>query len=252
MQCDTLLMSSIFYIFRGVKWPALNKAVAMATSRSRTSKRKQKEEDKQQLTEDEDIKPLIVCKNIKKLYIKKSEKELVVDVETLTFRPAEGRLQTARRGRPFMPGNLHGHHRGGGLGGGVAVGTSSESIGTILEITVDDNTKGDDAVKTDDSTNYNEWLAAQRLVGLSLDRPKEGDIRKLHEKENKSQDNIQSVDDKKEVDYATNVEEQSSVKSKEKNVMPPRQKQQVYVNKKCNLQKPDELKISYQILRNIN
>ena len=129
-----------------------------------------------------------------------------MDVETLTFRPAEGRLQTARRGRPFVPGNLRGLHRGGGFGGGVAVGTSSESIGTISEITADDNTTGDDAVETDDSTSYNEWLAAQGLVGLPSDQPKEGDICKLHKNENKSQDNIQSVDDKKQadkVDYAT-------------------------------------------------
>ena len=60
MQFDTLLMYSIFSIFRGVKLPALNKAVAMATSRSR---RKKNEDDITQEDTDketEDIKPLVV------------------------------------------------------------------------------------------------------------------------------------------------------------------------------------------------
>ena len=45
--------------------------------------------------------------------ISKSEKELV-DVETLSFKPAGTmRLQTAREGMPFTPGNIHGHGRSG-------------------------------------------------------------------------------------------------------------------------------------------
>ena len=68
MQFDTLLMYSIFSIFRGVKLPALNKAVAMTTSRSR---RKMNEDDITQPKEDmdketEDIKPLVVSKKSRK------------------------------------------------------------------------------------------------------------------------------------------------------------------------------------------
>ena len=93
---------------------ALKKAIVTATSRSRSSRGKQGGNNAKDKEEVEEIKPLIVCKKVKKAHIKKSEKELVVDVDTLSFRPADGRLQTARRGRPWVPGNLCGHRRGGG------------------------------------------------------------------------------------------------------------------------------------------
>ena len=90
-----------------------------ATSRSRSSRGKQGGNNAKDKEEVEEIKPLIVRKKVKKAHIKKSEKELVVDVETLSFRPADGRLQTARRGKPWVPENLCGHCRRGG--GGVRV-----------------------------------------------------------------------------------------------------------------------------------
>ena len=90
MQFDTLLMYSIFYIFRGVKLSALRKVVAMTSSRSR---RKKNEDDIAQLKEDidkdtEDIKPLVVCKKVGKKYINKLEKQFVVDCETYLLLPA--------------------------------------------------------------------------------------------------------------------------------------------------------------------
>ena len=73
--------------------PALKKAIVTATSRSRSSRGKQggnNAKDK----EVEEIKPLIIHKKSQKGTHKKSEKELIVDVET-SFRPVDGRLQTA-------------------------------------------------------------------------------------------------------------------------------------------------------------
>ena len=92
-----------------------------ATSRSRSSRGKQGGNNTKDKEEVEEIKPLIARKKVEKAHIKKSEKELVVDMETLSFRPADGRLKTARRGRPCVPGNLRGRRRGGerGEGGGL-------------------------------------------------------------------------------------------------------------------------------------
>ena len=133
--------------------PALKKAIVTATSRSRNSRGKQGGNNTKDKEEVEEIKPLIVRKKVEKAHIKNSEKELVVDVETLSFRPADGRLQTARRGRPFMPGNLHGHHRGGGRGSGYK---HSQNIESDDAISVDDegSGKGDDEIETDDNTSY--------------------------------------------------------------------------------------------------
>ena len=84
------------------------------------------------------------------------DKKLVVDIETLSFRPAAGqRLQTARRGKKFIPGN-------------VAICWTGRV-----------SAKGDAVNEIDDSL-YNELLAAQSLVHLSKDQPKEGDICNLH------------------------------------------------------------------------
>ena len=55
-----------------------------------------------------------------------------------------------------------------------------------ISVDTDDSEKdliGDDNIVTDESTSYNEWLAAQGLVGLSGGQPAHGDIRKLHEKD---------------------------------------------------------------------
>ena len=124
-----------------------------------------------------------------------------MDVETLSFRPADGRLQTARRGRPFVPGNLRGRHRGG-----VWV-INIVKILNLMMLLVDDkgSGKGDDEIETDDKTSYNEWLAAQGLVKLCADQPKQGDICKLHDKENKS-DSVEQTkgnnnDDEKTCEY---------------------------------------------------
>ena len=52
-------------------------------------------------------------------------KNLVVNVETLTFKPVlRWRLQTARRGIPFIPENIHGWGR---EGEGVEIG-----VGVLL------------------------------------------------------------------------------------------------------------------------
>ena len=55
-----------------------------------------------------------------------------------------------------------------------------------ISVDTDDSEKdviGDDNIVTDESTSYNEWLAAQGLVGLSGEQPAHGDILKLHEKD---------------------------------------------------------------------
>ena len=136
--------------------PALKKAIVTATSRSQSSRRKQGGNNAKDKEEVEEIKPLIVRKKVKEAHIKTSEKELVVDVETLSFRPADGRLQTARRGRPWVPGNLRGHHRGGGRGLGYKC---SQNIASDV-ISVDDegSGKGDDEIETDNQTSYNECI----------------------------------------------------------------------------------------------
>ena len=55
-----------------------------------------------------------------------------------------------------------------------------------ISVDTDDSEKdliGDDNIVTNESTSYNEWLAAQGLVGLSGEQPAHGDIHKLHEKD---------------------------------------------------------------------
>ena len=119
------------------------------------------------------------------------EKQCVVDIETLSFRPASGqRLQTARRGKKFTPGNF----------------TRKQWTGRVA---------GDrnDADVELDNTPYNEWLAAQGLLNLSEDQPKQGDIRKLREDSKKKKENIHvaetdestSKHDKQNVNLATDI-----------------------------------------------
>ena len=89
-------------------------------------------------------------------------KKLVVDIETLSFRPAAGQhLQTARRGKPFKPGTLHG--QGGSRGVMKYKPTVKDSSLDADNILV----KGDDDIIVDEKTTYNEWLAPQGLVRRS-------------------------------------------------------------------------------------
>ena len=103
-------MISIFYICRGLKLPALKKAVTATSSRMRSSQHKKEKGGKEgkQITVKkeikEDIKLLIICKSG---LVDGTPEKLVIDVETLTFKPMHGgRLHTARRGIPFTPGNM--------------------------------------------------------------------------------------------------------------------------------------------------
>ena len=87
----------------------------------------------------------------------------VIDIETLTFRPASGGwLQMARRGRRFIPGNI-----------GMKQWTQK------VKDTDLDSEKGDADITIDNSL-YNEWLAAQGILCLSDDQSKEGYICNLH------------------------------------------------------------------------
>ena len=119
------------------------------------------------------------------------EKQCVVDIETLSFRPASGQqLQTARRGKKFTPGNF----------------TRKQWTGRVA------GNRNDADVELD-NTPYNEWLAAQGLLNLSEDQPKQGDIRKLREDSKKKKENIHvaetdestSKHDKQNVNLATDI-----------------------------------------------
>ena len=176
-------MFSLFYICRGLKLPALKKAVSTTSSQMRTSTRKAAcGEDGKDVQQLEDIKLLIIPK---KGQVYGTPQKLVVNVDTLTFRPADGsRLQTARRGRPFTPGNLCSRGWAKGIGRGVL--QNEAAFKDKISVDTDDSKKDgidDDNILTDESTLYNEWLAAQGLVGLSGEQPAHGDIRKLHEKD---------------------------------------------------------------------
>ena len=110
-----------------------------------------------------------------------------------------GRLQTARRGIPFTPGNIRG--QGGGRGrGGNKGGSAFMNKGEDLANT----SKGDDEVIVEEGTMYNEWLAAQGLIDLKSDQPKSGSIRKLHETKG-SEDNVKPVSESSpKDDYSVN------------------------------------------------
>ena len=78
----------------------------------------------------------------------------------------------------------------GGLGLGVCVGVTKYKP-TVKDSSLDEDdktlVKGDDGIIIDEKITYNEWLAAQGLVGLSEDQPLQGEICKLHDKGNKSE-----------------------------------------------------------------
>ena len=99
----------------------------------------------------------------------------------ITFKPAHGEwLQTARRGKRFIPGNL----------------TRGQWTGKVKDTEL--NTERGDADITIDNNPYNEWLAAQGLLNLCQDQPKEGDIHNLHgdskKEKGKSDDNKDNED----------------------------------------------------------
>ena len=184
---------------------------------------------------EEDPKPLIICTQGP---VEGTLEKLVVDIETLSFRPAAGQhLQTARRGKPFKPGNLH------GLGGGRGV---MKYKPTVKESSLDaDNiiVKGDDDIIVDEKTTYNEWLAAQGLVELSEDQPSEGEIHKLHDKGDKSEsDYDKKIEAETEVASKENVKDDSNNEKVEKDEGTPVKckeimKRQTYVKTKMKLMK---------------
>ena len=105
-----------------------------------------------------------------------SDKELVVDIETLSFRPVTGqRLPTARRGQKFIPGNMP---RKQWTGRVTPKGEKCNADITIYK------------------SPYNEWLAAQGLLNLSEDQPKEGVICNLHKKDEKNNQGDNKSDEK--------------------------------------------------------
>ena len=139
-----------------------------------------------QITVKEEIKPLIIRKSGP---VDGTPEKLFVDVETLSFKPVfGGRLQTARRGVPFTPGNICGWARGRGRGGNRIQGAF------INKEDVASTSKGDDEVIVEEGTTYNEWLAAQGLIDLKSDQPKSGSIHKLHENK-ESKDNVEQIGD---------------------------------------------------------
>ena len=189
-------MYFIFYICRGLKLPALTKAVKATSARLRSASRKKDGGEKGMVVQkpEEDHKPLIICTQGP---VEGTPEKLVVNIETLSFQPASGQqLQTAQRGKPFKPGNLRWWDGGRGRTK-YQPKDSSLDADNILE-------KGDDDIIVDEQTTYNEWLAAQGLVGLSEDQPSKGDIRKLHDK-----------GDKLESDYDKKIEAETEVDSKE-------------------------------------
>ena len=153
-------MHLILSIFRPMKLPALEKAVAIA-QKTRAKKEppdKQSQEEKDpldaqpEIIEVDDMEP-------KKVQVKLSpkEKHLQVSIETLTLKsvlPVEvSHPQTARRGRDFHPGR------------GKRAWTGKTS----------DNSEN----KTKPTPSCNELEAAQSLVGMKEPQPKSESIHKL-------------------------------------------------------------------------
>ena len=107
------------------------------------------------------------------------DRTCVIDIETLTFRPASGGwLQMARRGRRFIPGNIR----------------IKQLTGKVKHTDLD--SERGDADITIDNSPYNEWLAAQGLLCLYDNQPKEGYICNLHadfKKDKNSDDNKDQV-----------------------------------------------------------
>ena len=155
-------MYFIFYTCGGLKLPALTNAVKATSARLRSASRKKDGGEEGMVVQkpEEDHKPLIICTQGP---VEGTPEKLIVDIETLSFRPASGQqLQTAQRGKPFKPGNLCGWDGGRGRTK-YKPKDSSLDADNILE-------KGDDDIIVDEQTTYNEWLAVQGLVRLSEDQ----------------------------------------------------------------------------------
>ena len=158
-----------------MRLPAVTKAITAVTKgasgpswRSRTPK---ETEAMGTTVKEEGIKTTKVSKEMTEV----EDRTCVVDIETLSFRPASGgRLQTARRGRRFIPGNIR----------------MKQWTGKVKDTDLD--SERGDADITIDNSPYNEWLAAQGLLCLSDDQPEEGYISKLHadSKKDKNSDDI--------------------------------------------------------------
>ena len=233
-------MYFIFYTCRGLKLPALTNAVKATSARLRSASRKKDGGEEGTVVQPEkDHKPLIIHTQGP---VEGPPEKFVVNIETLSFRPASGQqLQTARRGKPFKPGNLCGW--GGDRGVTKYKPTfkdSSLDADNILE-------KGDDDTIVDEQTTYNEWLAAQGLVGLSEDQPLKGEIRKLHEKGDKLEsDYDKKIEAETEVASKENVKDDSNNEKVEKDKGTPVKckeimKRQTYVNTKMKLMKARQI-----------
>ena len=158
-------MYSIFYICRGLKLPALNKAVSTTSSRLRTLGKKAAGGEGGTVVETlEDIKPLI----IHKVGLRQGTPEkLVVNVETLSFRlPSGTRLQTAGRGKPLKPGNLCGRVENRGICRGGKGGVDDDSFVNVDDVKPD--IKVDDTISTED-TKCNEWVAVCQMISLHME-----------------------------------------------------------------------------------
>ena len=110
-------------------------------------------------------------------------------------------------------------------------------VGLSENIKFDDNIKGDDEVIIKESTTYNKWCAAQGLVDLSSDQPKQGNICKLHDK---SQDISKSVDKDKEVDTERNVKPNNGKQVDEGNNVKPDSGKRVDKEKNLNVESKEE------------
>ena len=139
--------------------------------------------------------------------------------------------------------------RGGGRDSGYKRSQNIESD-DVISVDEKGSGKGDDEIETDDNTSYNEWLAAQGLVKLCAEQPKQGDTHKLHDKENKS-DSVEQTkgnnnDDEKTCEYKKeqSEREQSKIEESQKeqsvqedNVKAAKPNHQLYVKEKMKSRK---------------
>ena len=192
-----------------MRLPGITKAVAAVTKGKKTSSSPHPVKDTVVATSTRETGKIKEEKFDDKVSVEQEiiEKKCVVDIETLAFRPASGqRLQTARRGKKFTPGNFARKQWTGRVAG-------------------DRN----DADVELDNTPYNEWLAAQGLLNLSDNQPKQGDIHKLHEESKKNDDLTENVT------INTNEPEKDTCKNVEKVQKRVQLKRQQYVKGRMSL-----------------
>ena len=80
------------------------------------------------------------------------------------------------------------------------------------------NTERGDADITIDKSPYTEWLAAQGLLNLCQDQPKEGDIRNLHGDSNKDKGKSDDNKDNEDVTNKQNVDLTKEKSKREKSI----------------------------------